>query len=267
MTDTVVGIDLGTTNSLVGWMSEQGRQLALDQRGSPLLPSVVGVAAAGVVVGRAARNQLLLEPQSTVARCKRLMGTDTRLSLGDRRVTPTEISAFILAELLDRAQSALGVRPERAIITVPAFFNDTQRQATRDAGEIAGLRVERLVNEPTAAALNYETGGEERVLVYDFGGGTFDVSILERDGDFLEVRASHGDVELGGADLDAALVAYVLSTLGDEGKLVKSDPRAMTRLTEALERAKIALSRSHSVQLSEPFLASNGNRAVNLDLE
>jgi molecular chaperone DnaK len=248
-------------------MSEQGRQLAVDQRGSPLLPSVVGVGATGVVVGRAARNQLLLEPHSTVARCKRLMGTDTRLDLGDRRVTPTEVSAFILAELLDRAQGALGVRPERAIITVPAFFDDKQRQATRDAGEIAGLRVERLVNEPTAAALNYETGGEERVLVYDFGGGTFDVSILERDADFLEVRSSHGDVELGGADLDAALVAHVLSTLGDERRLVQNDPRAMTRLTESLERAKIALSKSSSVQLSEPFLTSDGTRVVNLDLE
>lgn len=267
MKDTVVGIDLGTTNSLIGWMSEEGRHLALDPRSSPLLPSVVALDQGRVVVGRAARNLRLLDPDSTIARCKRLMGSDVRLRLGERLVTPTEVSAFILAELLDRAESELGQRPTRAIITVPAFFNDKQRQATRDAGEIAGLQVERLVNEPTAAALNYATGGEERVLVYDFGGGTFDVSILERDADFLEVRSSHGDVELGGADLDAALVEHVLNMLGDKRSLVQHDRRAMARLMESLERAKIALSSAESVQLVEPFLAGDGRQVVNVDLE
>jgi molecular chaperone DnaK len=267
MSETIVGIDLGTTNSLIGWMADDGPRLVEDQRGSPLVPSVVALMDGRVVVGRAARNQLLLEPGNTIARCKRLMGTDARLALGDRTVTPTEVSAFILSELLDRAEAVLGTRPSRAVITVPAFFKDTQRQATKDAGEIAGLAVERLVNEPTAAALNHETGGESRVLVYDFGGGTFDVSVLDRDEGFLEVRSSHGDTELGGSDIDAALVEHVLTSLGRRRALVELDPRAMSRLADSLERAKIALSSAHTVQLAEPFLAGNGADIVNLDRE
>ncbi len=268
MKETIVGIDLGTTNSLIGWMTEDGHRLVEDQRKSPLVPSVVAVVDDRVVVGRAARNQLLLDPGRTIARCKRLMGTDARLSLGDRVVTPTEVSAFILSELLDRAEAELGQRPTRAVITVPAFFKDSQRQATKDAGEIAGLTVERLVNEPTAAALNYATGEESRVLVYDFGGGTFDVSVLDREEGFLEVRSSHGDTELGGSDIDAALVDHVLSSLGERRALVERDPRAMSRLRDSLERAKIALSTASVVQLAEPFLAADGGGdVVNLDRE
>lgn len=265
MNETIVGIDLGTTNSLIGWMTEDGQRLVEDQRSSPLVPSVVALMDGRVVVGRAARNQLLLEPGSTIARCKRLMGTNARLTLGDRSVTPTEVSAFILSELLDRAEAVLGKRPARAVITVPAFFKDTQRQATKDAGEIAGLVVERLVNEPTAAALNYTTGGESRVLVYDFGGGTFDVSVLDRDEGFLEVRSSHGDTELGGSDIDAVLVEYVLASFDQKRALVERDPRAISRLRDSLERAKIALSSAHTVQLTEPFLAGDGSDVVNLD--
>lgn len=267
MDDAVVAIDLGTTNSLVGRMHADGPQLFADARGSVLLPSVVGVADGRVLVGRGARNQLLLQPQATVARSKRWMGTDKRHRLGERQVSSTEVAAFILAELLNRAEAQLGHRPRRAVITVPAFFKDAQRQATQDAGEIAGLQVERLVNEPTAAALNYETGQESRVLIYDFGGGTFDVSVLERDQGFLEVHASHGDTELGGSDIDAALVEHVLQRLGPQRASVEADPRALTRLTESVERAKIALSERVSVQLVEPFLTGDGTKVVNLDLE
>jgi molecular chaperone DnaK len=267
MNDAVVAIDLGTTNSLIGRMHADGPRLFADPRGSVLLPSVVGVADGRVLVGRGARNQLLLQPQATVARSKRWMGTEKHHLLGERQVSSTEVAAFILSELLNRSEAHLGQRPQRAVVTVPAFFKDAQRQATRDAGEIAGLQVERLVNEPTAAAINYETGQESRVLIYDFGGGTFDVSVLERDQGFLEVHASHGDTELGGSDIDAALVDHVLQRLGPQRTSVEADPRALTRLTESVERAKIALSERTSVQLVEPFLTGDGSNVVNLDLE
>ena len=178
----VVGIDLGTTNSLVGTVVDGRVRLFPDAHGEVLLPSVVGTdERGGIVVGRAARNRRALDPNGTVVSIKRKMGTEVRVQVGTNALSPTEVSALLLGALIDRAEAALGSRPRRAIITVPAFFDDAQRQATRDAGEIAGLLVERLVNEPTAAAVAHQTGGEERVLVYDLGGGTFDVSVLERD--------------------------------------------------------------------------------------
>jgi molecular chaperone DnaK len=268
MSETIVGIDLGTTNSLVGAVVEGTVKLFAAAGGHELLPSVVGVGPAGeILVGRAAKNRRALDPEGTVASVKRLMGTDARRRVGARELSAPQISALILGALLDRAQQALGHRPERAVITVPAYFDDAQRQATRDAGEMAGLRVERLVNEPTAAAMTYRTGAEQLVLVYDLGGGTFDVSILERDAELLEVRTSRGDTRLGGDDIDRALTEIVLGRLGSRRGQIEADPRAMTRLVEAVERAKIALSDREDVRLFDPFLAGEGADAAHLDLE
>ena len=265
--DVIVGIDLGTTNSLVGAVVDGRVRLFPDAGGAELLPSVVSAdGQGGVLVGRAAKNRRLVEPAETVASVKRSMGTDRRFRLSGRDLGPAEVSALILGALADRAEKALGARPARAVITVPAFFDDTQREATRDAGDLAGLRVERLVNEPTAAAMTYQTGAEELVLVYDLGGGTFDVSILERDEGLLEVRTSRGDTHLGGDDLDAALTQLLLSRFGAKRAVVERDPRAMTRLVEAVERAKIALSDRTEVRMFDPFLAGEGASAVHLDL-
>jgi len=266
-TPLVVGIDLGTTNSLVGAVEAGQPRLFADERGEPLLPSAVGCDEQGrLLVGREARNRRLLDPGGTVLSVKRRMGEDVTLPVGRRPLSPPQISALILGALLDRVEGAVGRRPDRAVITVPAFFDDRQRQATRDAGELAGLRVERLVNEPTAAALCFQTGQEELALVYDFGGGTFDVSILERDAGLLEVRTSRGDTHLGGDDLDRALLEHVLGELGPGGARLAADPRAMTRLLDAVERAKIALSEHPEVRLAEPFLGEHAGAAIHLDL-
>jgi molecular chaperone DnaK len=268
MSETVLGIDLGTTNSLAGAVVDGAVKLFAGTAGNELLPSVVGVGSAGeILVGRAAKNRRVLDPEGTVVSIKRLMGTDARRRVGSRELSAPQISALILGALLDRAEATLGHRPARAVITVPAYFDDAQRQATRDAGEMAGLHVERLVNEPTAAAMTYRTGAEQLVLVYDLGGGTFDVSILERDADLLEVRTSRGDTHLGGDDIDRALTEIVLNRLGPKRKSIEADPRAMTRLIEAVEHAKIALSDRQDVRLFDPFLAGEGADAAHLDLE
>jgi molecular chaperone DnaK len=265
-TENVVGIDLGTTNSLIGTVYEGAAILFRDQNQLELLPSVVGVDAKGsIIVGRTARNRRWLDPEGTVVSVKRLMGTETSVRVGTKPLSPSQVSALILGALLDRAESQLGTRPARAIITVPAYFDDRQREATRLAGEFAGIAVERLVNEPTSAAMCYQTGGEANVLVYDFGGGTFDVSVLERDEGFLEVKSSHGDTHLGGDDIDQALFQLIVERLGKDASRVESDPAAKARLTDAVERAKIALSLRDEVRLSEPFLAGSGDDAVHLD--
>jgi molecular chaperone DnaK len=267
MSDVVVGIDLGTTNSLIGAVRDGRVVLFADAAGGELLPSAVGALPSGeLLVGRAAKNRRVLDPEGTVLSIKRLMGTDARRRVGDRELSPAQISALLLGALLDRATAALGERPLRAVITVPAYFNDAQRQATRDAGRLAGIEVERLINEPTAAAVTYQSGAEQLVLVYDRGGGTFDVSILERDEGLLEVRASRGDTRLGGDDIDRALVSLVLERLGDKRAQVEADPRAVTRLLEAVERAKIALSDRDEVRLFDPFLTGEGADAAHLDM-
>jgi molecular chaperone DnaK len=266
-TDVIVGIDLGTTNSLIGAVVDGKARLFADDSGAELLPSVVGGGPGGeLYIGRAAKNRRLLDPAGTVVSVKRKMGTDVLLDVGKKKLSPPQVSALILGALLDRAEAALGGRPARAVITVPAYFGEAQRQATRDAGEMAGLTVERLVNEPTAAALTYQSGAEELVMVYDLGGGTFDVSVLERDEGLLEVRASRGDTHLGGDDIDQALSDLVLGRLGAARAAVEKDPRAMTRIVEAVERAKIALSDREEVRLFDPFLTGEGGDAVHLDL-
>lgn len=267
MSEEVVGIDLGTTHSLVGALVEGDAVLFAGPDGDELLPSVVGAEGDRVLVGRAARNRRLIDPRGTVVEVKREMGTRSRFRVGKREHSAPEVSALILSTLLDRAEAALGARPKRGIITVPAYFNEAERQATRDAGELAGLTVERLVNEPTAAALSMQSGQEQCVLVYDFGGGTLDCSILEMEEGLLEVRTSRGDTRLGGADIDRALVDWVLERLPNRSaERVRSDATAMTRLTEAVERAKIALSTKEKVTLQEPFLLGSKGEPVHLDL-
>ncbi|TAK31711.1 MAG: heat-shock protein Hsp70 [Chloroflexota bacterium] len=245
MSNRAVGIDLGTTYSLVAAV-RHGRPEVLAYHGETLLPSVVGFGPSGeLLVGTPARNQLIVSPERTVRSIKRKMGSAERVRLGDREFTPQEISAFILRELKRRAEQVLGEPVRQAVITVPARFSDAQRQATRDAGEIAGLEVVRIINEPTAAALAYgiDRAGSCRALVYDLGGGTFDVSAIELSHGVVEVRASHGDPFLGGDDFDARLVDKLTALIENRYQVhPRNDRRAMARLTAAAERAKIQLS-------------------------
>jgi molecular chaperone DnaK len=202
--DVIVGIDLGTTNSEVA-LVQDGQPHVFEEDGDPILPSFVGLSADGkLLVGRAARNQWVLAPERTVKSIKRKMGQDVKVKLGDQEFRPQEISAMILQRLRGRAAAQLKCEVRKAVITVPAYFNDAQRQATHEAGELAGLEVVRILNEPTAASLTYDPTHVElrRLLVYDLGGGTFDVSIVQSQQGVVEVLASHGDTQLGGDDFD-----------------------------------------------------------------
>ncbi len=205
MSDIIIGIDLGTTNSEVA-VVRGGRPEVIAVEDSHLLPSVVGLADDGsLLVGQAARNQYVLHPDRTIKSIKRRMGEDTQVSMGDQKFSPQEISALILGRLKRAAEDYLKEAVTKAVITVPAYFSDAQRQATRDAGQLAGLEVVRIINEPTAAALAYEVDHVQRkhILVYDLGGGTFDVSVVGVEKDVVEVLASHGNNRLGGDDFDA----------------------------------------------------------------
>lgn len=269
--DIIIGIDLGTTNSEVA-LIRQGKVEVLDvENGHKQLPSYVGLDNTGeLLVGDAARNQYTLYPERTIKSVKRLMGSDGQLPLGDKAYTPQEISAMILRRLKQVAEAACGESISRAVITVPAFFSDAQRQATRDAGEIAGLTVERIINEPTAAALAYETSQQQarNILIYDLGGGTFDVSVVHMAAGVVEVRASHGDNHLGGDDFDQKLVEHVCRFLQDEqGVDAKSSPRAMSRINRAAETAKIALSSQPYYSLAEEHLLDKDGKPVHLSLE
>jgi molecular chaperone DnaK len=265
-----VGIDLGTTYSLVS-VVEAGRPRVLTRGGERLVPSVVGLSDEGqILVGQAALNQYVAAPERTVRSVKRKMGTTEPVRLGDRSYQPEEISGFILRYLKQMAGEVLGEPVGRAVITVPAFFNDTQRQATQRAGELAGLEVLRIINEPTAAALAYgiDRQTDQFLLVYDLGGGTFDVSVIEQQGEILEVRASHGNVHLGGDDFDERLFQHLLAYLSNEHRYdFKEDRRATARLIRAAERAKIALSDAPYAQVKEEFLARYDGQIAHLDLE
>ncbi|MEP7341991.1 MAG: Hsp70 family protein [Acidobacteriota bacterium] len=265
-----VGIDLGTTNSLVA-VVENGRPRVLQRGDERLVPSIVGLSDDGrVIVGQSALNQYVLAPERTIRSIKRKMGTEERVLLGEREYLPEEISAFILSHLKTLAEEVLGEPVERAVITVPAFFNDAQRQATQRAGELAGLEVMRIINEPTAAALAYglENQINQFLLVYDLGGGTFDVSVIEQQGDILEVRASHGNVHLGGDDFDERLLQYLLAALsGQHPYDFKADRRAMARLSRAAEGVKIKLSSAPYARAAEEFLARYDGQIAHLDTE
>jgi molecular chaperone DnaK len=271
MTDEIVGIDLGTTNSEIALYHDGRPDVLSDEQGRLILPSVVGLSETGeLLVGEAARNQFLLYPERTIRSIKRRMGSDERVRLGERDYTPQEISAIILSRLKEMAEHRLGRAVRRAVITVPAYFSDTQRQATREAGEIAGLDVARIINEPTAAALVYEAGQHQgkRILVYDLGGGTFDVSVVRIEEGVVEVISSHGNNHLGGDDFDHKIVEHVLEHLKiKHGVDVSDRPQAMARILRSAEVAKKQLSDHPYARIAEEYLAEQDGKPVNLDLE
>jgi len=271
MTDEILGIDLGTTNSEIAIYRDGRPEVLRDDQGRIILPSVVGLTENGeLLVGEEARNQFLLYPERTVRSIKRRMGSDAKVRLGEREYTPQEISAIILSRLKEIAQAQLGRTIRKAVITVPAYFSDTQRQATREAGEIAGLEVARIINEPTAAALVYEAAQHQgkRILVYDLGGGTFDVSVVRIEQGVVEVISSHGNNHLGGDDFDHKIVEHVLEHLKlKHGVDVADRPQAMARILCSAEDAKKQLSDHPYARIAEEYLAEHGGQPVNLDLE
>ena len=269
--ETIVGIDLGTTNSEIA-VVRNGQVEVIPVAGrSRILPSVVGIGDDGaLLVGEAARNQYAVHPERTVRSIKRRMGTDSRVTMADKDYAPQEISALILRRLKDLAQAHLGIEVNKAVITVPAFFSDAQRQATREAGVIAGLDVVRIINEPTAAALAYESRhqGARKALVYDLGGGTFDVSVVNLEGDVVEVLASHGNNQLGGDDFDRKLVDLALAYLLQTQQVDAShSPAAMARLQRAAEATKIALTDAPYATMAEEYLLEHQGVPVHLVLE
>jgi len=266
--DPVVGIDLGTTNSEVAaYVGDRVR--VLGPAGAAILPSCVGLSPEGeLLVGRPARHQELLYPERTVRSIKRKMGSDAVVTLGERSFTPPEISAVILRTLVAMAEEQLGRAVRKAVITVPAYFSDAQRQATREAGVLAGLEVLRILNEPTAASLAYGGGaGARTVLVYDLGGGTFDVSIVRNEGDVTEVLASHGNNELGGDDFDRLLAERLAQEFEREHGVPLGPGAARARLTWAAEEAKKRLSFEPYARVREEALVVSGGRSLHLDRE
>ncbi|HET6573483.1 MAG TPA: Hsp70 family protein [Fimbriiglobus sp.] len=270
MSELIVGIDLGTTNSEVA-VVQDGRPRVLPVDGDPILPSVVGLAEDGrLLVGKPARNQYVLAPDRTVKSIKRKMGEDVTVTLGDQTFRPQEISAMILRRLKDAAEAELGQPVGKAVITVPAYFNDSQRQATREAGALAGLEVVRIVNEPTAAALTYNPTqtGTERFLVYDLGGGTFDVSIVQAEAGVFEVLSSHGDTHLGGDDFDELLLNYVADEFDElYGVDLRADRVSHARLLRAVEEAKRHLSDHPFARIEEEFIAEKDGVPLHLSTE
>jgi molecular chaperone DnaK len=271
MTDEILGIDLGTTNSEVAIYRSGRPEVLADEYGRIILPSVVALSESGeLFVGEEASNQYLLYPERTVRSIKRRMGSDGKVRLGERDYTPQEISAMILSRLKEIARRRLGRSVQKAVITVPAYFSDTQRQATREAGEIAGLDVVRIINEPTAAALVYEAAQHQgkRILVYDLGGGTFDVSVVRIEGGVVEVIASHGNNHLGGDDFDHKIVEHALEHLKlKHGVDIAGQARAMARVTRGAETAKKQLSDHPFARIQEEYLTEQDGRPINLDLE
>ena len=270
MTDLIVGIDLGTTNSEIAAFVD-GQVRVLGPGATRMLPSCVGFSTSGeLLVGEAARNQQALYPERTVRSIKRKMGNEEPVVLGDRSFTPPEISALILRELVEWASRAVGETPRKAVITVPAYFSDAQRNATREAGDLAGLEVVRILNEPTAASLAYGYGDGSRhtALIYDLGGGTFDVSVVVIEGEVTEVLSSHGNNRLGGDDFDDLLAAYLEKAFSDRHGVDLSERRAAkARLWWAAEEAKKRLSAEPYVKIREEAVVIEGGTPLHLDIE
>ncbi|HXG23995.1 MAG TPA: molecular chaperone DnaK, partial [Chthonomonadales bacterium] len=265
-----VGIDLGTTNSVVAVLEGGEPTVIPNAEGSRLTPSAVGFTKAGErLVGSAAKRQAVINPERTILSIKRKMGTSERITIDGKPYSPEEISAMILQKLKADAEAYLGEKVEAAVITVPAYFNDAQRTATKNAGEIAGLKVLRIINEPTAAALAYglDKKKNETILVFDLGGGTFDVSILEVGDGVFEVKSTSGDTHLGGDDWDQRIVDYVIAEFKKEqGIDLSKDRQALQRLREAAEKAKIELSNVVQTNINLPFISATPDGPVHLDI-
>src|SRR5215212_5912487 len=260
----IIGIDLGTSNSaaaaLVGGKPTIIQAAEGTSIGGKSFPSVVAFSKEGqLMVGEPARRQMLSNPEGTVIAAKRKMGTDYKFRVYGKEYTPQQISSFILQKIKRDAEAFLGDTVNKAVITCPAYFNDNQRQATKDAGEIAGLEVVRIINEPTAASLAFgldKVQKDLKIMVFDFGGGTLDVNIMEMGGGVFEVKSTSGDTQLGGTDMDNTLIDYLVNEFKKQSGLdVKNDKAAMMRIREAAEKAKIELSNIVSTEINLPFLA------------
>mgnify|MGYP000790773317 FL=1 len=266
----IIGIDLGTTNSCVAVMEGGEPVVIANSEGSRTTPSVVGFTKTGDrLVGQVAKRQAITNPENTVSSIKRQMGTDHKVTLNGKEYTPQQISAMILQKLKADAEAYLGEPVTEAVITVPAYFNDSQRQATKDAGTIAGLNVKRIINEPTAASLAYGIDKEEdqKIMVYDLGGGTFDVSIIEMGDGVTEVLATNGDTHLGGDDFDERIINWMADAFQTENGIdLRKDKMAAQRLKEAAEKAKIELSSAMSSQINLPFITADATGPKHLDM-
>ena len=269
----IIGIDLGTTNSCVAVMEGGEPVVIANSEGARTTPSVVSFQANGErLVGQVAKRQAITNPDHTIISIKREMGTDHKTHIDDKEYSPQEISAMILQKIKADAEAYLGEPVTQAVITVPAYFNDAERQATKDAGRIAGLEVLRIINEPTAASLAYgldKTDHSEKIFVYDLGGGTFDVSILELGDGVFEVLSTNGDTKLGGDDFDNKVMDYIAETFkAENGIHLRNDKMALQRLKEAAEKAKIELSSSMQTNINLPFITADatGPKHINLDL-
>ncbi|MBQ9646783.1 MAG: molecular chaperone DnaK [Oscillospiraceae bacterium] len=267
----VIGIDLGTTNSCVAVMEGGEAVVIANAEGNRTTPSVVAFSKTGErMVGQVAKRQAITNPDRTISSIKREMGSDHRVSIDDKKYTPQEISAMILTKLKTDAESYLGGKVTEAVITVPAYFTDSQRQATKDAGKIAGLDVKRIINEPTAAALAYgvdKEGQPQKIMVYDLGGGTFDVSILDIDDGVIEVLATAGNNRLGGDDFDECVMKYLVEEFKKAENIdLSSDKVAMQRLKEAAEKAKIELSGVTTSNINLPYITADATGPKHLDV-
>ena len=267
----IIGIDLGTTNSCTAVM-EGGKAVVIhNAEGSRTTPSVMALTKNGErLIGDAAKRQSAANPERTVSSIKRHMGTDYRVKIDGKKYLPQEISAQILMKLKQDAESYLGMEVTEAVITVPAYFNDAQRHATKDAGRIAGLDVKRIINEPTAAALAYglDNGTEQKIMVYDLGGGTFDVSVIQIEDGVIEVLATSGNNHLGGDDFDEAVAAYLVETFKKtDGIDLKKDVQAMQRIMEAAEKAKIELSSMSETNINLPFIVVDRGETHHMDIQ
>ncbi|NCP72590.1 molecular chaperone DnaK [archaeon] len=268
--EKIIGIDLGTTNSAVAIMEGGKPEILINSEGGRTTPSVVALSNDQIIAGSLAKRQAVANPQNTIYSIKRKIGTSEKVTLGDKQHTPEEISAMILQKLKKDAEEALGQKISKAVITVPAYFTDSQRKATKDAGKIAGLEVLRIINEPTAAALAYglDKKHAHTVLVFDLGGGTFDVSILELDDGVFEVKATSGDNHLGGDDFDQKIIDYLVADFKQkEGIDLTTDKMAMQRLKDEAEKAKMDLSQTLKTTINIPYITANNSGPKHLNTE
>ncbi len=267
----IIGIDLGTTNSEVAVMEGGKPTIIKSAEGNTYFPSIVAFTKDGErLVGEPAKRQAVTNPDGTVHRIKRKMGTGEKVKLLDKKYSPEQISAFILQKIKQDAEDFLGEKVSEAVITVPAYFNDDQRQATKDAGDIAGIKVKRIINEPTAASLAYglDKEGDHTIAVYDFGGGTFDITLMEVGEGVFEVKSTNGDTQLGGSDMDQAVVDYLSAAFKKEHNVdLQKDPKALQRLLEAAEEAKMELSSKLQTEINLPYITVVDNEPKHLEVK